>query len=111
MKTNISRHNQKICKTKPKNLSLNQAVIALGCVDPVPLLVGALWTKLYIELLWRKQMEEQTPIQDSQQTDLKIDGMVIEAASQMKTTQTPLPFQHMCGTSSKEIKITRLNGA
>ena len=56
-------------------------------------------------------MEEQTPIQDSQQTDLKMDGMVIETASQIKTTQTPLPFQHMCGTSSKEIKITRLNGA
>ena len=51
-------------------------------------------------------MEEQTPIQDSQQTDLKIDGMVIEAASQMKTTQTPLPFPHMCvGPQAKRSKL------
>ena len=72
---------------------------------------GALLIKLFIELLWKKQMEKQARIQDLQQTDLKPDGILIVAASQTKTTKITLPFQHMCGTSSKEIKITRSNGA
>ena len=48
-------------------------------------------------------MEEQAHIQNSQQTDLKIDGMVIEAASQMKTTQTP--FNAYVGPQAKRSKL------
>ena len=54
MKTNISRHNQKCVKNKPKNLNLNQAVNCTWVCGPCALAGGCLVKKV----VYRATVEE-----------------------------------------------------